>query len=83
MEELEEAGWKASGKQNEEGISDHEIQAMFEEADIERRNSEVLAVVPRKVPRKVNRKTVAKITGLAGFASIVKRGFMTVDREKK
>ena len=48
MEELEEAGWKATENKNEVEIKDIDIKAMFDEADQERRDSEDL-VVPKKV----------------------------------
>ena len=48
MEELEEAGWKASENMTDEEIKDIDLNEMFEEADQERRDSPDLVVIPRK-----------------------------------
>ena len=49
MEELEDAGWEASDERSKEEYSDKDIKAMFEQADTERRDSEELVAIPRKV----------------------------------
>ena len=49
MEELEEAGWKATENKDENEFKDIDIKTLFDEADQERRDSEDLVAIPRKV----------------------------------
>jgi hypothetical protein len=51
MEELEEAGWKAKENKTDEEIKDIDMKEMFDAADQERRNSQDLPAVPRRVMR--------------------------------
>ena len=95
MEELAEAGWKASENMTDDEINDIDLKEMFEEADQERRDSQDLVAIPRKVLMfcflrnlifviqvytKFNRNTVAKVTGFAKFAK-KQSGFMNIDLE--
>ena len=51
MEELEEAGWKATENKTDEEIKDIDMKEMFDAADQERRDSQDLVAVPRRVIR--------------------------------
>ena len=73
-----------------------DMKEMFDEADQERRDSQDLVAIPRKVVRfmfitiyffpiqvytKFNRNTVAKVSGTAKFAK-KQNGFINIDLEK-
>ena len=97
MEELEEAGWKATENKSDEEIKDIDMKEMFDAADQERRDSQDLVAVPRKVIRftphqyksnifiqvysTFNRNTVAKVTGVVKFAK-KQSGFMNIDLDQ-
>ena len=49
MEDLEEAGWKATENKTDEEITEIDMKEMFAEADQERRDSQDLVTIPRKV----------------------------------
>ena len=49
MEELEDAGWKATENKTDDEIKDIDMKEMFDEADQERRDSQDLVAIPRKV----------------------------------
>jgi hypothetical protein len=49
MEELKEAGWKATENKTVDDIKDIDMKEMFDEADQERRDSQDLVIIPRKV----------------------------------
>ena len=49
MEELEEAGWKATENKTDDEIKDIDMKEMFAEADQERRDSQDLVAIPKKV----------------------------------
>ena len=89
MEELEEAGWIATENKTDDEVKEIYMKDIFEEADQERRDSQDLVAIPRKVVwlvfviqvyTKFNRNTVAKVTGIAKFAK-KQNGFMNIDLE--
>ena len=49
MEELEDAGWKATENKTDEEITEIDMKEMFAEADQERRDSQDLDAIPKKV----------------------------------
>ena len=49
MEDLEDAGWNIDENKTEEEINDIDMMAMFDDADQERRDSQELVALPRKV----------------------------------
>ena len=49
MEELEETGWKSTANKNEEELKDVDMKILLDEADKERRDSQDLVAIPRKV----------------------------------
>ena len=49
MEELEDAGWKATEKKTNNEIKDLDMKEMLDEADQERSDSQDLVAIPRKV----------------------------------
>ena len=49
MEELVDAGWKVTENKTEDEIKDIDMKAMFDAADEERRDSQDLVAIPRKV----------------------------------
>ena len=46
---MKEAGWEVNGNNGDDDINDIDIHAIIEEADQERRSSEDLVAVPRRV----------------------------------
>ena len=49
MEELVDAGWEVTENKTEDEIKDIDMKAMFDAADEERRDSQDLVAIPRKV----------------------------------